>query len=105
MFAGATTHLICARYALGTVGDHEFVVGQVIQAIIGTGAPPLLHHQGQFTRPARRRSVAERPRLGTGDGGAVTRVALLATAAYPVRVSDDSVPIALTPGGERSLYM
>jgi flavin reductase (DIM6/NTAB) family NADH-FMN oxidoreductase RutF len=51
LLAGATTHLICARHTLVTVGDHELVVGQVTHAIIGTGAPPLLHHQGQFTRP------------------------------------------------------
>jgi flavin reductase (DIM6/NTAB) family NADH-FMN oxidoreductase RutF len=34
-----------------TVGDHELVVGRVEHAIIGSGEPPLLHHQGRFTRP------------------------------------------------------
>lgn len=51
LLPGATTHLICARHALVQVGDHELVVGLVTQAIIGTSAPPLLHHQGRFTRP------------------------------------------------------
>jgi flavin reductase (DIM6/NTAB) family NADH-FMN oxidoreductase RutF len=54
LLAGATTHLICARRTLVTVGDHELVVGQVTQAIIGTSTPPLLHHQGRFTRPEAR---------------------------------------------------
>jgi flavin reductase (DIM6/NTAB) family NADH-FMN oxidoreductase RutF len=52
LLSGATTHLICARHALVTVGDHELVVGRVMHAFIGTGEPPLLHHQGRFTRPA-----------------------------------------------------
>ena len=51
LLAGATAHLICARHTLVTVGDHELVVGQVAHVIIGTGAPPLLHHRGRFTRP------------------------------------------------------
>ena len=51
LLAGATTHLICTRHALVTIGDHELVVGQVTQAIIGASAPPLLHHQGRFSRP------------------------------------------------------
>ena len=51
LLAGATTHLICATHAMLTVGDHELVVGQVEHAIIGSGEPPLLHHQGRFTRP------------------------------------------------------
>ena len=52
LLAGATTHLICATHAMLTVGDHELVVGRVDHAIIGSGEPPLLHHQGRFTRPA-----------------------------------------------------
>jgi flavin reductase (DIM6/NTAB) family NADH-FMN oxidoreductase RutF len=51
LLGGATTHLICALHALVTVGDHELVVGQVTRAVIGASAPPLLHHQGRFTRP------------------------------------------------------
>ena len=51
LLAGATTHLICATHAMLTVGDHELVVGRVEHAIIGSGEPPLLHHQGRFTRP------------------------------------------------------
>ena len=51
LLAGATTHLICAVHAMLTVGDHELVVGRVEHAIIGSGEPPLLHHQGRFTRP------------------------------------------------------
>jgi flavin reductase (DIM6/NTAB) family NADH-FMN oxidoreductase RutF len=50
LLAGATTHLICATDALLTVGDHELVVGRVEHAIIGSGEPPLLDHQGRFTR-------------------------------------------------------
>jgi flavin reductase (DIM6/NTAB) family NADH-FMN oxidoreductase RutF len=51
LLAGATTHLICATHTLITVGDHDLVVGQVTRTIIGASAPPLLHHQGRFTRP------------------------------------------------------
>jgi flavin reductase (DIM6/NTAB) family NADH-FMN oxidoreductase RutF len=51
LLAGATTHLICARHALVTVGDHDLVIGEVIQAALGRGGIPLLHHQGRFTRP------------------------------------------------------
>ena len=52
LLAGATTQLICATHALIAVGDHELVIGQVTRTVIGTSAPPLLHHQGKFTRPA-----------------------------------------------------
>ena len=52
LLAGATTQLICATHALIAVGDHELVVGQVTRTVIGACAPPLLHHQGRFTRPA-----------------------------------------------------
>lgn len=55
LLAGATTQLICAVHDMVTVGDHELVVGRVAQAIIGSSAAPLLHHQGRFTRPAPRR--------------------------------------------------
>jgi flavin reductase (DIM6/NTAB) family NADH-FMN oxidoreductase RutF len=51
LLAGATTHLLCATHGMLTVGDHELVVGRVEHAIIGSGEPPLLHHQGRFTRP------------------------------------------------------
>jgi flavin reductase (DIM6/NTAB) family NADH-FMN oxidoreductase RutF len=51
LLAGATTHLLCSVHSLVTIGDHELVVGQVTDAIIGESAPPLLHHQGRFTRP------------------------------------------------------
>ncbi len=51
LLAGATTHLICTTHALQTVGDHELVVGRVEHAILGSAEPPLLHHQGRFTRP------------------------------------------------------
>ena len=51
LLAGATTHLICTRHALVTVGDHELVIGQVAQAILGARELPLLHHRGRFTRP------------------------------------------------------
>ena len=57
LLEGATTQLICARHALVAVGDHELVIGEVTQVILGPGGPPLLHHQGRFTRPA----------SGTGD--------------------------------------
>jgi flavin reductase (DIM6/NTAB) family NADH-FMN oxidoreductase RutF len=50
LLTGATTHLVCATHALVTVGDHELVVGRVSDAIIGTGASPLVYHQGRFTR-------------------------------------------------------
>jgi flavin reductase (DIM6/NTAB) family NADH-FMN oxidoreductase RutF len=52
LLAGATVHLICATDSLVTIGDHELVVGRVIEASIGAGDIPLLHHRGQFTRPA-----------------------------------------------------
>ena len=51
LLSGATTQLICARHDLVRVGDHELVVGRVTQVIIGASLPPLVHHQGRFTRP------------------------------------------------------
>lgn len=51
LLAGATTHLICDTRDLVAVGDHDLVIGQVSRAIIGASSPPLLHHQGRFTRP------------------------------------------------------
>ena len=51
LLAGATVHLICAVASLITVGDHELVVGRVLQADLNQPSPPLLHHRGQFTRP------------------------------------------------------
>jgi flavin reductase (DIM6/NTAB) family NADH-FMN oxidoreductase RutF len=51
LIMGATTHLICASHTLVAVGDHELVVGRVLQAILGPSEPPLVHHQGKFTRP------------------------------------------------------
>jgi flavin reductase (DIM6/NTAB) family NADH-FMN oxidoreductase RutF len=65
LLAGATTHLICATASLITVGDHELVVGLVIEAAFGRGDRPLLHHQGRFTRP----EVSCRSAHG-GSGGA-----------------------------------
>jgi flavin reductase (DIM6/NTAB) family NADH-FMN oxidoreductase RutF len=61
LLADATTHLVCARHSLVTVGDHDLVVGRVIQALIGVGEPPLLHHQGQFTRPATAAAPSQQP--------------------------------------------
>jgi flavin reductase (DIM6/NTAB) family NADH-FMN oxidoreductase RutF len=52
LLAGATVHMICATDSLVTIGDHELVVGRVVEASIGAGDIPLLHHRGQFTRPA-----------------------------------------------------
>jgi flavin reductase (DIM6/NTAB) family NADH-FMN oxidoreductase RutF len=51
LLEGATVHLICATTSLVPVGDHELVVGRVLQADLNQAAPPLLHHRGQFTRP------------------------------------------------------
>ena len=51
LLSDATTHLICATESLVTVGDHELVVGLVLDAALGSGDRPLLHHQGRFTRP------------------------------------------------------
>jgi flavin reductase (DIM6/NTAB) family NADH-FMN oxidoreductase RutF len=51
LLSDATTHLICATESLVTVGDHDLVVGLVLDAAFGSGDRPLLHHQGRFTRP------------------------------------------------------
>jgi flavin reductase (DIM6/NTAB) family NADH-FMN oxidoreductase RutF len=51
LIMGATTHLICASHTLVAVGDHELVVGRVLQAILGPSEHPLVQHQGKFTRP------------------------------------------------------
>ena len=51
LLSDATTHLICATESLVTVGDHELVVGLVLDAALGRGDRPLLHHQGRFTSP------------------------------------------------------
>lgn len=63
LLSDATTHLICATDALVTVGDHELVVGLVLEAALGRGDRPLLHHQGRFTRPEAARPEACRQRL------------------------------------------
>jgi flavin reductase (DIM6/NTAB) family NADH-FMN oxidoreductase RutF len=59
LLAGATTHLLCSLHSLIAIGDHELVVGQVARAIIGDSVPPLLHHQGRFTRPESDRLAQE----------------------------------------------
>jgi flavin reductase (DIM6/NTAB) family NADH-FMN oxidoreductase RutF len=51
LLSDATTHLICATESLVTVGDHELVIGLVLEAAFGHSDQPLLHHQGRFTRP------------------------------------------------------
>jgi flavin reductase (DIM6/NTAB) family NADH-FMN oxidoreductase RutF len=48
----AGTHLVCARHRLITVGDHELVIGEVLETSTNHDAPPLLYHEGKFTRPA-----------------------------------------------------
>jgi len=74
LLSDATTHLICQTESLVTVGDHELVVGLVLDAVFASGDRPLLHHQGRFTRPeACRQRVSRRdPRpvsRRSGDGG------------------------------------
>jgi flavin reductase (DIM6/NTAB) family NADH-FMN oxidoreductase RutF len=51
LLTDATTHLVCARHSLTTVGDHELVIGTVVEAMVRHGEAPLLYHLGQFTRP------------------------------------------------------
>ena len=61
LLSDATTHVICATESLVTVGDHELVVGLVLEAAFGHSGRPLLHHQGRFTRPeACRQRVSRR---------------------------------------------
>jgi flavin reductase (DIM6/NTAB) family NADH-FMN oxidoreductase RutF len=61
LLSDATTHLICATESLVTVGDHELVIGLVLEAAFGHSDRPLLHHQGRFTRPeACRQRVSRR---------------------------------------------
>jgi flavin reductase (DIM6/NTAB) family NADH-FMN oxidoreductase RutF len=50
LLTDATTHLVCARHPLQTVGDHELVIGTVIEATIRRGEPPLLYHRGRYAR-------------------------------------------------------
>ena len=50
LLTDATTHLICARHPLQTVGDHELVIGTVLEATIRRGEPPLLYHRGRYAR-------------------------------------------------------
>jgi flavin reductase (DIM6/NTAB) family NADH-FMN oxidoreductase RutF len=64
LLTDATTHLICATDTLVTVGDHELVVGRVLEAAFGRSDRPLLHHQGRFTRPEAGRSEGGRPEGG-----------------------------------------
>jgi flavin reductase (DIM6/NTAB) family NADH-FMN oxidoreductase RutF len=74
LLSDATTHLICATESLVTVGDHELVVGLVVEAAFGHCDRPLLHHQGRFTRaeaghPEAGRTEAGRPDVVRGDAG------------------------------------
>jgi flavin reductase (DIM6/NTAB) family NADH-FMN oxidoreductase RutF len=50
LLSDATTHLLCTTETLVTVGDHDLVVGLVVEAAFGHCDRPLLHHQGRFTR-------------------------------------------------------
>jgi flavin reductase (DIM6/NTAB) family NADH-FMN oxidoreductase RutF len=52
LLTDAGTHLVCARHRLITVGDHELVIGEVLETSITHDAAPLLYHEGRFTRPA-----------------------------------------------------
>jgi flavin reductase (DIM6/NTAB) family NADH-FMN oxidoreductase RutF len=49
LLVDATTHLVCTIHQQVTVGDHELVVGRLVEVAIGQGGDdPLIHHQGQF---------------------------------------------------------
>ena len=50
LLTDASTHLVCETHSLVTVGDHELVIGKVIEAAVRHGAAPLLYHQGRFAR-------------------------------------------------------
>lgn len=50
LLTDATTHLICTRHSLQTVGDHELVIGTVVEATVRRGEPPLVYHQGGYAR-------------------------------------------------------
>jgi len=52
LLADATANLVCARHASTAVGDHELVVGAVIEVAFGAAHPPLLYHQRRYRRPA-----------------------------------------------------
>ncbi len=55
LLVDATTHLVCVKHQQVTVGDHELMVGRVIEVAVGQGGDrPLLHHQGRFTRAEQR---------------------------------------------------
>lgn len=65
LLTDATTHLICARHSSVGVGDHELVVGTVVNAAFGVSDQPLIYHQGRFARPEYHRGVAA-PRRAEG---------------------------------------
>jgi flavin reductase (DIM6/NTAB) family NADH-FMN oxidoreductase RutF len=52
LLTDASTHLLCVTHSLVTVGDHELVIGEVIEATVRHGAAPLLYHRGRFARPS-----------------------------------------------------
>jgi flavin reductase (DIM6/NTAB) family NADH-FMN oxidoreductase RutF len=52
LLVDATTHVVCATHTLVVLGDHDLVVGRVIDVAIGHADRPLLRHQGRFTSPS-----------------------------------------------------
>ena len=50
LLTDATTHLICIRHRLLTVGDHDLVIGTVVEATVRRGDLPLVYHRGRFAR-------------------------------------------------------
>jgi flavin reductase (DIM6/NTAB) family NADH-FMN oxidoreductase RutF len=50
LLADATTHLVCRWHASTPVGDHELVVGAVVDTACGTSDQPLIYHSGRFAR-------------------------------------------------------
>jgi flavin reductase (DIM6/NTAB) family NADH-FMN oxidoreductase RutF len=45
---GVAARLVCARYRVVPLGDHLLVAGLVLQAVDGTGEPPLLYRDRRY---------------------------------------------------------
>jgi flavin reductase (DIM6/NTAB) family NADH-FMN oxidoreductase RutF len=50
LLAGAVVHLVCRRYRMIPLGDHELVVGMVtdVRAYPAPGSAPLLYQRGRY---------------------------------------------------------
>lgn len=50
LLTGALAHIVCRRYAVHEAGDHEFVLGRVVDLQQDDAGQPLLFFRGRYAR-------------------------------------------------------